>query len=116
MAKGRATSVKPDEPARRRTDGWRTEGGRTRVSEGKTARTLPRSTSTPHSIRPSGARPDRVARPAGASRVPELLPIRYGRMASSPFAFFRGAALVMAADLATPCSGLVVTRSAAMRT
>jgi len=34
------------------------------------------------------------------SRVPELLPIRHGRMAASPFAFFRGAAAVMAADLA----------------
>jgi len=44
-----------------------------------------------------------------ASRVPELVPIRYGRMAVSPFAFFRGAAAVMAADLATtPVSGLRV--------
>jgi uncharacterized protein (DUF2252 family) len=34
------------------------------------------------------------------TRVPELVPIRYGRMAASPFAFFRGAAAVMAADLA----------------
>ena len=43
-----------------------------------------------------------------ASRVPELLPIRYGRMAVSAFTFFRGAALPMAADLAgTPRSGLV---------
>ena len=33
------------------------------------------------------------------TRVPELVPIRYGRMATSPFAFYRGAALVMAADL-----------------
>ncbi len=42
-------------------------------------------------------------------RVPELVPIRYGRMAASPFAFFRGAAAVMAADLAkTPDSGLRV--------
>jgi uncharacterized protein (DUF2252 family) len=41
------------------------------------------------------------------TRVPELVPIRYGRMASSAFAFFRGAAAVMAADLAhTPCGGL----------
>jgi uncharacterized protein (DUF2252 family) len=40
-------------------------------------------------------------------RVPELLPIRYGRMLASPFAFFRGAAAVMAADLAeVPNSGL----------
>jgi uncharacterized protein (DUF2252 family) len=45
----------------------------------------------------------------GHARVPELLPIRYGRMASSPFAFFRGAALPMASDLShTPRSGLMV--------
>jgi uncharacterized protein (DUF2252 family) len=45
----------------------------------------------------------------GPSRVAELLPIRYGRMVSSSFAFYRGAALVMAADLATtPNSGLRV--------
>ncbi len=43
------------------------------------------------------------------TRVPELVPIRHGRMAVSPFAFFRGAAAVMAADLAsTPVSGLRV--------
>jgi uncharacterized protein (DUF2252 family) len=44
-----------------------------------------------------------------ASRVGELLPIRYGRMSVSPFTFYRGAALVMASDLATtPTSGLRV--------
>jgi hypothetical protein len=44
-----------------------------------------------------------------AARVPELVPIRYGRMMASPFAFYRGAALVMAHDLATtPSSGLQV--------
>jgi uncharacterized protein (DUF2252 family) len=43
------------------------------------------------------------------SRVPELVPIRYGRMLASAFAFYRGAAAIMAADLArTPCSGLEV--------
>ncbi len=42
------------------------------------------------------------------SRVPELVPVRYGRMLVSPFTYFRGAAAVMAADLAaTPTSGLV---------
>ncbi|HEX6689100.1 MAG TPA: DUF2252 domain-containing protein [Solirubrobacterales bacterium] len=41
------------------------------------------------------------------SRVPELVPIRYGRMLASPFSFFRGAAAIMAMDLAkTPQSGL----------
>jgi uncharacterized protein (DUF2252 family) len=43
------------------------------------------------------------------SRVPELVPIRYGRMLLSPFTFYRGAAAVMASDLAvTPVSGLTV--------
>jgi Uncharacterized protein conserved in bacteria (DUF2252) len=43
------------------------------------------------------------------SRVPELVPIRHGRMLVSPFAFYRGAALPMAADLAAaPTSGLRV--------
>jgi uncharacterized protein (DUF2252 family) len=42
-------------------------------------------------------------------RVPELLPLRYSRMLASPFAFYRGAAAIMAADLAaTPVSGLWV--------
>ncbi|MGW7682651.1 DUF2252 domain-containing protein [Kribbella sp. NPDC054772] len=44
-----------------------------------------------------------------AGRVPELVPIRHGRMLVSPFTFYRGAALVMAADLAeTPSTGLSV--------
>jgi uncharacterized protein (DUF2252 family) len=41
--------------------------------------------------------------------VPELVPIRYGRMLVSPFSFYRGGALIMASDLAaTPRSGLNV--------
>jgi uncharacterized protein (DUF2252 family) len=43
------------------------------------------------------------------TRVPELVPIRHGRMVDSPFAFFRGAAAVMAADLvSTPTTDLRV--------
>ena len=60
---------------------------------------------------PSDARSDPVdlLEQQAATRVAELVPIRYGRMAVSPFAFFRGAALVMAADLsALPHSGLTV--------
>ncbi|MCU0506702.1 MAG: DUF2252 domain-containing protein [Chloroflexi bacterium] len=42
-------------------------------------------------------------------RIPDLVPLRYGRMAASPFAFFRGAAAIMAADLAaTPDTGIRV--------
>ncbi|MFF3963145.1 DUF2252 domain-containing protein [Streptomyces griseorubiginosus] len=45
----------------------------------------------------------------GRDRLPELLPIRYGRMSASPFAFLRGSAAVMAADLASqPHTGLTV--------
>ncbi|MBJ7457754.1 MAG: DUF2252 domain-containing protein [Thermoleophilaceae bacterium] len=44
-----------------------------------------------------------------ADRVPELVPIRHARMAASPFAFFRGSASIMAADLADcPSSGIEV--------
>ncbi len=60
---------------------------------------------------PAATRPDPVAtlHQQTASRLPELVPIRYGRMLVSPFIFFRGAAAVMAADLAeTTSSGLVV--------
>jgi uncharacterized protein (DUF2252 family) len=56
-------------------------------------------------------RPDPVALLQGqaGTRVPELVPIRYGRMMVSPFTFFRGGALIMASDLATtPRSGLTV--------
>jgi uncharacterized protein (DUF2252 family) len=43
------------------------------------------------------------------SRVPMLVPIRYGRMLASPFTFYRGAALIMASDLVgTPVSGVTV--------
>ena len=56
-------------------------------------------------------RPDPVAllEEQAATRVPELVPIRYGRMLVSPFTFYRGAAAIMAADLArTPASGITV--------
>ncbi|HEV7213184.1 MAG TPA: DUF2252 domain-containing protein [Blastococcus sp.] len=79
-----------------------------RVARGKAARSeVPRES---HAEFSAGAeRPDPLAllEAQGLTRVPELLPIRYGRMASSAFAFFRGAALPMASDLArTPRSGL----------
>jgi uncharacterized protein (DUF2252 family) len=56
-------------------------------------------------------RPDPVAllTTQAKSRVQELVPIRYGRMLVSPFTFYRGAAAIMADDLAaTPDSGIVV--------
>jgi uncharacterized protein (DUF2252 family) len=53
--------------------------------------------------------PIELLRESNEGRISELIPIRFGRMAQSPFAFYRGAAAVMAADLAsTPRSGLRV--------
>jgi uncharacterized protein (DUF2252 family) len=79
-----------------------------RVARGKAARReVPRSSHA--GFTPSGHRPDPVAllEDQAATRVPELVPIRYGRMLVSPFTFYRGAALIMAADLAgTPRSGI----------
>ena len=55
------------------------------------------------------ADPVEILRGQEATRVPELVPIRHGRMLVSPFTFYRGAAAVMAADLATtPTAGLRV--------
>ncbi|MBS1679718.1 MAG: DUF2252 domain-containing protein [Actinobacteria bacterium] len=53
--------------------------------------------------------PVKVLEGQAENRLPELVPIRYGRMLASPFAFFRGAAAIMAMDLAkTPDSGFRV--------
>lgn len=80
------------------------------AASGKDARSrVPRSA---HGAwEPAADRPDpvEVLERQARSRVPELVPIRYGRMSASPFAFFRGAAAVMAADLSrTPDSRLQV--------
>jgi uncharacterized protein (DUF2252 family) len=78
------------------------------TSDGRAARrTAPRSSHAEWA--PAAGRPDPVdtLEAQGATRVQELLPIRYGRMLDSPFAFYRGAAAIMAADLApTPASGI----------
>jgi uncharacterized protein (DUF2252 family) len=81
-----------------------------RAAAGRAARSVARRSS--HATwEPPPDREDPVAilERQALTRVPELVPIRYGRMSASPFAFFRGAAAVMAADLAgTPASGLRV--------
>ena len=59
--------------------------------------------------RPAADRPDPVAllEEQDATREPDLVPVRHGRMMVSPFTFYRGAAKIMAADLAdTPVAGL----------
>jgi len=58
---------------------------------------------------PASRDPAQILARQDESRVPELVPIRYERMLASPFAFFRGGAAIMAADLATtPSAGLEV--------
>jgi uncharacterized protein (DUF2252 family) len=81
-----------------------------RAARGKAARTqVPRDT---HAVfDPPPDRPDPVGllEEQARSRVPELIPVRWGRMMVSPFSYYRGAALPMASDLAmTPVSGLAV--------
>lgn len=73
-----------------------------RIARGRTARAkVPRSSHA--KFAPAPRRPDPVAllEKQATTRVPDLIAIRHGRMLASPFAFFRGAALVMAADLAS---------------
>ncbi|MFI6037481.1 DUF2252 domain-containing protein [Streptomyces sp. NPDC051315] len=78
-----------------------------RAALGKEARR--RSPRSGHAVyRPSPGRPDPLAilEAQSAARVPELVPIRYARMMESPFRFYRGAAAIMASDLAdSPRSG-----------
>jgi uncharacterized protein (DUF2252 family) len=79
-----------------------------RAARGRAARAdAPRSAHAEY--RPAAKRPDPVdtIEAQSAARLPELVPIRYGRMLESPFRFYRGAAAIMAGDLAdTPRSGI----------
>jgi uncharacterized protein (DUF2252 family) len=81
-----------------------------RAERGKQAReAVPRASHAvfvPHRDRPD---PLALLEEQAKSRVPELVPVRYGRMMVSPFTYYRGAALPMASDLAaSPVSGLAV--------
>ncbi|WP_423834636.1 DUF2252 domain-containing protein [Streptomyces manipurensis] len=79
-----------------------------RAARGRAARKkVPRSAH--EEFTPAGQRPDpvEIIERQSATRLQELVPIRYGRMTESPFRFYRGAAAIMASDLAgTPDSGL----------
>src|SRR5579863_4859420 len=81
-----------------------------RAARGKAARSAaPREGHAVYD--PPADRPDPVGllERQAATRLPDLVPVRYGRMLGSPFSYFRGAALPMATDLAaTPVSGLAV--------
>jgi uncharacterized protein (DUF2252 family) len=114
-------AVKPEDAARRRTAA-RASSGRSaragtgeqlsradRVARGKDARASAPLASHAEFM-PDGSRdPVGLLLEQDKSRVPELVPVRTGRMLVSAFTYFRGAALPMAADLATtPTSGLRV--------
>ncbi|MET9296987.1 DUF2252 domain-containing protein [Streptomyces sp. NPDC003077] len=80
-----------------------------RAALGRAARTrVPRSRHADFDVAREGRTdPIDVIERQSASRIPEIVPIRYGRMLESPFRFFRGAAAIMAGDLAaTPSTGL----------
>jgi uncharacterized protein (DUF2252 family) len=81
-----------------------------RAARGKAARAeVPRSSHAAWGSPPGHRDPVEILDDQATQRLPELVPVRYGRMLTSPFAFFRGAAAIMAADLAaTPRSGLQV--------
>ena len=80
-----------------------------RVARGKAVRgEVPRSAHAAWEPPPDRPSPVELLEEQAQTRVPELVPIRYGRMLVSPFTFYRGAAYLMASDL----SGLPRTGSA----
>jgi uncharacterized protein (DUF2252 family) len=81
-----------------------------RIARGKAARhEVPRASHASFEPSPTRADPVELLERQAKTRVPELVPIRYGRMLVSPFTFYRGAAMIMAHDLAaTPRSGFTV--------
>src|SRR3984957_2638524 len=81
-----------------------------RARRGKEARAeVPRESHAAFDPPPDRPDPIGLLEEQAKSRVPELVPIRWGRMMVSPFTYYRGAALPMASDLATtPVSGLTV--------
>ena len=81
-----------------------------RAARGKAARAeVPRDRHAVFDPPPDRPDPIGLLEQQARSRVPELVPVRWGRMMVSPFTYYRGAALPMASDLAaTPVSGLAV--------
>src|SRR6185436_5628829 len=81
-----------------------------RAAAGKEARAAaPRSSHGEWAAAPGRPDPVELLEGQATSRVGQLVPLRYGRMLVSPFTFYRGAAAVMAVDLAaTPRSGFEV--------
>jgi len=81
-----------------------------RTADGKAARRrVPRRAHAQWEPSPDRPDPIDILQAQAATREPDLVPVRYGRMLASPFAFFRGGPAIMANDLAgTPTSGITV--------
>ena len=81
-----------------------------RMRQGKALReSVPRNAHAKWTAPLNRPDPIEILRQSDRGRLPDLLPIRYGRMRQSPFAFFRGSAAVMAWDLSkTPATGIRV--------
>jgi uncharacterized protein (DUF2252 family) len=79
------------------------------LASGKAARSrAPRASHAELGTRPGDRDPVTILEAQALDRVAELVPVRYGRMLVSPFTFYRGAAAIMAADLAdSPRSGIM---------
>jgi uncharacterized protein (DUF2252 family) len=103
MTTATTPSTMPDEWDRRLTS--RAE----RYTAGKALRSkAPRSSHAEWAPDPERPDPIRLLEQANSTRLEQLVPIRYGRMSMSPFAFYRGSADIMAHDLAkTPVSGIL---------
>jgi len=94
-------------PARAKPAGQLTRADR--IARGKDARAVAPLESHSEFAPDASRDPVGLLLEQAKNRVPELVPVRHGRMLVSPFTFYRGAALPMAADLAgTPASGLRV--------
>src|SRR5215217_6415722 len=89
-------------------EGQATESYQQRRERGRAARrTVPRSSHAGWTPPPDRPDPVGLLEVQAKGRLEELMPIRYGRMMASPFAFMRGSAIIMANDLAsTPKSGI----------
>jgi len=105
-----AVQANTDETPPERTDIPVFRSRAERIEEGRARReVVPRSSHASWQPPSGRADPIETLEASNRDRVPELIPIRYGRMLASPFAFLRGSAGLMASDLATtPTSGFHV--------
>ena len=106
---GRKSGARASRPGPARAETAEQLSRADRVAQGRDARAVAPLDSHAEFSPARSRDPVELLQRQAASRVAELLPVRYGRMVASPFTFYRGAALVMAADLASAThSGLRV--------